>query len=122
MKHHLSFCDIEQLSEKVFEVTVAEGITLDNNHIKIFSIFFLGLRKKPFNILLNDKNSFRISFSGSIEIGRNHLINQIAILNNCPERKVRLDVALEIKNSGGRFSEDKVFSDRIEALNWLNED
>jgi len=120
MKRQLSCCEIEQLSDDIFEMTATEGITFDDSHIKQISSFIFDSIKKPFKLLVSDKNSFRISFSGSIETGRTNRVKKMAILNSCSKRKVRIDMALDIKKNEGDLFESKVFSDKEKALNWLS--
>lgn len=58
MKHKLSFCEIEQLSEDIYEVTVNKGVVIDEKCAAEARIFWHELRKKPYRLLVNNKNQF----------------------------------------------------------------
>ena len=98
MRYQLSFCEIEQLSDSIFEVTTAEGAVIDDKCAKEANDFWLKLRKEPFCLLVNTINSFSFSFTGSIEIGKNPLR----------------------KKTAGFSEETHCFHDRTETVKWLH--
>ncbi|MBU3983908.1 MAG: hypothetical protein KJ985_10660, partial [Proteobacteria bacterium] len=65
MKYKLSFCEIEQLSDEIFEVTVNEGAVIDEKCAEEGRIFWHDLRTEPYRLLVNNKNRFSYSFLGA---------------------------------------------------------
>jgi hypothetical protein len=82
MKYQLSYCDIEQLSDNVFETIAKKGITLDKKCADESWIFWQHLRDKPFGLLINCEIPFHYSFEGAREIGKHPLQQKTAILLN----------------------------------------
>jgi len=80
MKYKLSFCEIEQLSDNIFEVTINEGATIDETCAEEARIFWHDLRKEPYGLLVNNKNRFSYSFMGSQKIGEHPLERKTAVL------------------------------------------
>lgn len=120
MRYQLSFCEIEQLSDNTFEVTTAEGAVIDDKCAKEANDFWQKLRKEPFSILVNTKNSFSFSFTGSIEIGKNPLREKTAILLSNKKTKGEVAITADLKKSVNFFEETRCFHDRAEAIKWLN--
>lgn len=88
MKYTLSFCDIIQIADNIFETIDREGITIDKECADDAWKFWDGLRKKPFGLLVNCKNSYSFSFEGAREIGTHPLQKNTAILvNNATQQK-----------------------------------
>jgi len=54
MKYKLSFCEIEQLSDEIFEVTVNEGAVIDEKCAEEGRIFWHDLRTEPYRLLVNN--------------------------------------------------------------------
>jgi hypothetical protein len=121
MKHHLSFCDIEQLSHNVFETTAKNGITLDKKCADESWIFWQHVRDKPFGLLINCKIAFHYSFEGAREIGKHPLQQKTAILLNNDELDTEMKMTIDIKNSTGDDTPRQFFSNRNEAIEWLSE-
>ncbi|MGB5992742.1 MAG: hypothetical protein WBG61_10500, partial [Desulfobacterales bacterium] len=61
IKYNLSFCEIEQLSDNVFEVTINEGAIIDEKCAEEARIFWHDLRKEPYGLLVNNKNRFSLA-------------------------------------------------------------
>jgi hypothetical protein len=121
MRHHLSFCDIEQLSDNVFETIAKNGITLDKKCADENWIFWQHVRDKPFGLLINCKIAFHYSFEGAREIGKHPLQQKTAILLNNDELDTEMKMAIDIKNSTGDDTLHQFFSNRNEAIEWLSE-
>jgi len=121
MKHQLPYCEIEQLSENVFEITPKEGTIVDRNNLDDLHCFWNKLRSKPFGLLVNCENQFSRSFEGSRDMGKHPLTKKIAFLCSEDDRhsKRQLDLTQQIKKMDGHFWNHKVFSDRNEAIEWL---
>ncbi|MDF1553991.1 MAG: hypothetical protein P1P84_13055 [Deferrisomatales bacterium] len=119
MKYKLSFCEIEQLSDNIFEVTINEGVTIDEKCALEAEKFWHDLRKEPYRLLVNNKNKFSYSFMGSQKIGEHSLEQKTAVLVNDPISKYQMMEVLELKNMFGNATNRKVFQDRKEAMKWL---
>lgn len=122
MKYQLSFCEIEQLSENVFETIAKEGIVLDKNCADEAWNFWNELRDKAFVLLVNCKNKYRHSFRGSREIGRHPLQQKTAILLNNAELEIEMKTVIEIKKlMEENYTQNQFFTDREEAIKWLSD-
>ena len=121
MRYQLSFCEIEQLSDNIFEVTTAEGAVIDDICAKEANDFWLKLRKKPFCLLVNNINSFSFSFTGSIEIGKNPLRKKTAILLNNKKTENQVATTLDLKKTANFSEETRCFNDRTKAIEWLKD-
>lgn len=120
MKYQLSFCEIEQLSDNIFEVTVNEGATIDENCAAEARIFWHELRKEPYGLLVNNKNRFSYSFTGSQKIGAHSLERKTAVLIDDEISDNKMPTVMELKKLAGDDLENKkVFQDRDEAIKWL---
>ena len=119
MRYKLSFCEIEQLSNNIFEVTINAGAIIDEKCAKEAEIFWLNLRTEPYGLLVNNKNRFRYSFLGSQKIGEHSLERKTAVLINDPLSKEQITTVLDLKKMAGNAENRKVFQDRDEAIKWL---
>lgn len=116
MRYKLSFCEVEQLSENVFEVTVNEGVTIDEKCAKEAELFWQKTRTEPFGILLNNNNNFSFSFLGSKKIGEHALEQKTAVLVSDSTSKDQMSTVHALK----KFPPNrKAFTDREEAIKWL---
>lgn len=120
MKYQLSFCEIEQLSDNIFEITTAEGAVIDDKCAKEANDFWLKLRKDPFCLLVNNDNTFSFSFTGSMVIGENPLRKKTAILLNNKKTKAGVSMTLDLKKSVNPSEDTRCFHDRAEAMEWLS--
>ena len=119
MKYKLSFCEIEQLSDNIFEVTVNEGSIIDNDCSEEALIFWKKLRTKPYRLLVNNKNRFSYSFVGGRNIGAHPLEERTAILLDDESLNTYNDTVKKIKSLEGDWGHKKNFQDREEAIKWL---
>lgn len=119
MKYKLSFCEIEQLSDNIFEVTIKEGAIIDGKCALEAEKFWHDLRKEPYRLLVNNKNKFSYSFMGSQKIGEHSLEQKTAVLINDPRTEGQMKEVLELKKMYGSAANRKVFEDRNEAIKWL---
>ena len=121
MKHYLSYCEIEQLSDNVFEVIVKKGIVIDKKCIEEGWNFWTNLRDKPFGLLVNSKNTYTHSFVGSQYVGKHPLQRKTAILCNNPELLLEIERVIEVKKMVGNYIYHRVFTNREEAIEWLSD-
>ena len=123
MKYQLSYGEIEQLADNIFEITPKKGIIVYKNIIDEGRDFWNNLRDNPFGLLINCKNKFSRSFEGSRDMGKYPLQQKTAFLfgKDDTESTKQLETTLEIKQMSGVFFYHKVFSDRDEAVKWLSD-
>lgn len=119
MKYKLSFCEIEQLSDNIFEVTINAGVSIDEACAEEAEVFWRNLRTKPYGLLVNNKNSFSYSFLGSKKIGEHSLERKTAVVVGDPISEAQMSTVLNLKKMFGNATNRKVFDDRDEALKWL---
>ena len=119
MKYKLSFCEIEQLSDNIFEVTINEGVTIDEQCAEEAQIFWHDLRKEPYGLFVNNKNRFSYSFMGAQKIGDHPLERKTAVLIDDKLSKNQMSTVMELKKMTGNVENRKIFQDRDEAIKWL---
>ncbi|MDH3575935.1 MAG: hypothetical protein OET57_11625 [Desulfobacteraceae bacterium] len=119
MKYKLSFCEIEQLSDNIFEVTINEGVTIDEQCAEEAQIFWHDLRKEPYGLFVNNKNRFSYSFMGAQKIGDHSLERKTAVLIDDKLSKNQMSTVMELKKMTGNVENRKIFQDRDEAIKWL---
>jgi len=119
MKYKLSFCEIEQLSDNIFEVTINEGVIIDEVFALEAEKFWHALIKKPYRLLVNNNNNFSYSFMGSQKIGEHLLEEKTAVLIDDPITEEQLKIVLDLKKMSGNAANRMIFHDRDEAIKWL---
>jgi len=119
MNYKLSFCEIEQLSDNIFEVTINAGAVIDEECAEEAEKFWYSLRSMPYGLLVNNKNKFSYSFMGSQKIGEHSLERKTAVLIGNPISNDQMSMVLELKKISGNAENRKVFHDREEAIKWL---
>jgi len=121
MKYRLSFCQIEQLSDNVFETIPKESIVLDKKCVDEIWSHWDKIRDKPFGLLVNAKNRYTHSVEGARYVGKHPLQRKTAILCTNLELKKEIEKVIKIKKMGGNYIYHKVFSKRDEAIKWLSD-
>ena len=119
MNWKLSFCEIEQLSDNIFEVTVNEGHVIDEKSAEEARLFWHNLRKEPYNLLVNNKNNFSYSFIGMQEIASQPLERKTAVLLDEEILIKEISMVVDLEKMLGNVENKKVFQDREEAIKWL---
>ena len=119
MNWKLSFCEIEQLSDNIFEVTVNEGHVIDEKCAEEARLFWHNLRQEPYNLLVNNKNRFSYSFIGMQEIASQALERKTAILLDEEILIKEMSMVTNLEKMLGNVKNRKVFQDREEAIKWL---
>lgn len=119
MKYKLSFCEIEQFSDDIFEVTILEGATIDEKNAAEAERFWQELRNEPYSLLVNNRNHFSYSFLGAQKIGEHSLEKKTAILIDNPISESQMATVRGLKQMAGRWDNRRVFHDRKEAMKWL---
>ncbi len=122
MKYQLSNCEIEQLSDNVFETTPKEGIVVDKKCASECHDLWDDIRDKPFGLLINCKNSFSLSLDGCLDIGKHPLQQKTAIFcGSISELEMKGRTTSQIKEAGHSWNDYKMFSDRDEAIKWFSD-
>ena len=119
MKYTLSFCEIKQLSDDIFEVTINEGAIIDDKCALEAQEFWHHLRNDPYRLLVNNKNTFSYSFLGAQKIGDHSLEQKTAIMVGNPVSKEQVLTVKNLKKMAGNWQNRKIFQDREEAIRWL---
>lgn len=120
MKYELSFCEITQLSDNIFESVDKEGIVIDKKCSYENYQFWDELRSEPFGLLINCKNLYSITFQGAQTLGSHKLQYKTATLLTNSSQATAMKTFLSIKESIGiPYKNHKFFTDRNEALEWL---
>ncbi len=120
MKYSLSFCEITQLSESVFEAVEHEDMVIDGPCAVESWNFWNKLRTEPFGLLVHC-NELPLSFVGAQKIGDHPLQKLTALVLKKPEQEEKIGLVMDIKEEIGTPIDFKVFYDREEALTWLEE-
>jgi len=119
MKYKLSFCEIEQLSDEIFEVTVNEGAVIDEKCAEEGRIFWHDLRTEPYRLLVNNKNRFSYSFLGAQKIGAHSLEQKTAVLIGDEISEGQMSTVMTLKKMTEDTENKRVFQERDEAIKWL---
>ena len=120
MNHQLSCCEIEQLSENVFEKIPKPDIVIDRNCANESWIFWHHLRKAPFGLLVNFDDPYYHTSLGSREILTHPLQQKTAILLNNAELETEFKKIVKKKEVAGDYTHYKIFTDRDNAIDWLS--
>ena len=121
MKYRLSFCEIEQLSDDIFEVSINEGAVIDENSAEEARDFWHELRTEPYRLLVNNKNKFSYSFLGAQRIGEHSLEERTAVIVDESALNIYKSTVLRLKKMAGNPENRRVFGDRDAAIKWLEE-
>lgn len=125
MKHSLSFCEVTQISDYIYEAIDNEGVVIDAECAREVWDFWSELRQEPFGLLVHCKNSFSVSFEGAQNVASHPLQQKTAILV-CDKRQIhQIKTVMSIKETLGHDDDHKVFyggeSAREEAIEWLSQ-
>ena len=121
MKYRLSFCEIEQLSDDIFEGSINEGAVIDENSAEEARDFWHELRTEPYRLLVNNKNKFSYSFLGAQRIGEHSLEERTAVIVDESALNIYKSTVLRLKKMAGNPENRRVFGDRDAAIKWLEE-
>jgi hypothetical protein len=123
MKYQLTNCEIEQLSNNVFQTTPKEGIVVDKKCVSECWALWDDIRDEPFGLLINCKNSFSLSFEGRWKISKHPLQQKTAIFcDNIVELETKFRTTAQIKeNMGHSWDNYRMFSSRDHAIKWLSD-
>jgi hypothetical protein len=112
----LSFCGIRKIDDYTVEVISDYGVEVGAAEIKEYHAFFDTL-PHPVGLLVNRVNDYSYSFDAQAKVATHKNMAAVAILVLEPEKKpaAEFDVSvIEYK------SPMQIFTNRSEALSWLN--
>ncbi|MCF8057044.1 MAG: hypothetical protein K9K37_10445 [Desulfocapsa sp.] len=118
MKYSLSFCNITQITDNIFEVFENKNVTIDKECADESWKFWDELRTEPFSLLVHC-SEIPLSFQGAQEIGRHPLHQKVALFIDTPGQEQKLEVVMDVKKMIGTPLRYNVFYDREKAMEWL---
>jgi hypothetical protein len=123
MKYQLSNCEIEQLSDSIFEATPKEGIVVDKKCVDECWKHWDDTQQEQFGLLINCKHAFSFSFEGARDIYNHPLQQKTAIFVDKKdyESQENITFILRVKETSGLFLNCEIFTDRDEAIEWLSD-
>lgn len=116
--HELPFSKIILLSDSIAEVIINEGVELDEAMVDQYHEFLLKHLSAPFCLLINKINSYSYSFAAQINLATLKEINAMAIVTYSTAAELATN---NLATAVPREVEWnlKMFSNRENALNWL---
>ncbi len=115
--HELSFAKIVILREDIAEVIVNDGVEMDRAMTEEYHDFLLSNLRHPFSLLINKVNSYTYTFDAQINLATLKEINAMAIISyNRITKKSTENLASRPRAVDWNL---KIFSNRDEALTWL---
>jgi hypothetical protein len=94
MKHKLSFCTVNMLSDAVAEVIVNSGLEISLEMAEELEAFFNEHFTQPFGVLINKINHYHYAFEAKLSIGSHEHLKAIAVVNYSDKsEKVTDDIA-----------------------------
>lgn len=120
MKYSLSFCEITQLSENIFEAIENEDVTIDGTCVMESWNFWNTLRTEPFGLLVHC-SEIPLSFLGAQKIGDHPLQQKTALLLRKVSQEKKIEHVMDVKETIGTPIRYKIFYEREKALEWLSD-
>jgi hypothetical protein len=120
MKYSLSFCEIIQLSENIFEAIENEDVVIDGQCVTESWNFWNQLRTEPFGLLVHC-SEIPLSFLGAQKIGNHPLQQKTALLLRKVSQEEKIAQVMDIKEVIGTPIRHQIFYDREQALEWLKD-
>ena len=116
--HELPFAKIIILSDSIAEVIINENVEMTLAMVEHYHEFLLSHLVSPFSLLINKVNNYTYSFDAQINLATLNEINVMAVVAYTRSTKISTEY---LKTSVPRKKDWnlKIYSDREEALNWL---
>lgn len=116
--YELPFAKIIILSDSIAEVIINEDIEMTLPMVKTYHEFLLSRLVSPFSLLINKVNTYTYDFDAQLNIANLDEINAMAVVAYSRVTKISTEY---LKSSVPREVDWnlKIFSDRSEALRWL---
>ena len=115
--YKLSFGTIITINNHLAEVIIDEGIEMDEHLVDAYHDFLLSHLKAPFSLLINKKNSYSYTFEAQKIIANLEEIDNMAVLVGTLGSTLATKTIISLKER----ENIKIFVDRVEALDWLND-
>lgn len=115
--YKLSFGTIITINNHLAEVIIDEGIEMDEHLVDAYHDFLLSHLKAPFSLLINKKNSYSYTFEAQKVIANLKEIDNMAVLVGTLGSTLATKTIISLKER----ENIRMFVDREEALDWLNE-
>ncbi len=115
--YKLSFGTIITINNHLAEVIIDEGIEMDEHLVDAYHDFLLSHLKAPFSLLINKKNSYSYTFEAQKIIANLEEIDNMAVLVGTLGSTLATKTIISLKER----KNIKIFVDRVEALDWLND-
>ncbi|WP_019028176.1 STAS/SEC14 domain-containing protein [Colwellia piezophila] len=116
--HQISFAQIRVLRRDLAEITVDSGVDIDLNMVDEIHRYLLSLFNQSFSLLINKTNSYSTQLDALIQFGNLATLDRIAVFAPNKLAKMSADFSATIPSSAALTID--VFTDREEALAWLN--
>lgn len=101
MKHELSFCTINILSDSIAEVIVNNDVEVSLEMVDEYEIFFAEHFSQPFGLLINKINHYHFAFEAKLSIGSDENLKAIAVIDyNQASQLITEDIAQTRKIDG----------------------
>ena len=118
--HRVSFAQVKTLTNTLGEIIVDQGVDIDTTMVKELHLALSNLFPASFSLLINKKNSYSTQLDALILFGQLETINKIAVFAPNSLAKLSADFAATIPSSAELDIE--VFTEKEDALAWLNQD
>lgn len=115
--YKLSFGTIISINNHLAEVIIDEGIEMDEHLVDAYHDFLLSHFKAPFSLLINKKNSYSYTFEAQKIIANLEEIHKMAVLVGTLGSTLATKTIISLKER----ENIKIFVDREEALDWIND-
>jgi len=124
MKHKLSFCSINRISDCIAEVIVNKNVEISLEMVEEYEVFLAELFTNNFGLLINKVHHYNFAFEAKLSIGSHNNLQAIAVVDyNKNSLLITEDIANVRKIDGWNL---KSFSGLDlgwqEALNWLEKE
>jgi len=115
--HKFSFGVIEVIQENLAEITVNGGVDIDVEMVDELHHLMLTIFSHSFSLLINKSNSYSTQLVALDKFGKLPQIKKIAVFAPNKMAQLSADFAANIPSSA--VLDIKVFTDKEEALTWL---
>jgi len=117
--HTLSFCTIIIRNPQLAEVIVTEGEAISETHVHEYHSFLLNNLSAPFSLLVNKIHPYTYTFEAQKIIGQLKEIKAMAIVAPTSGSLLSTKILLQVNKEVNDVI--KIFNDRDQALNWLEQ-
>jgi len=116
--YELPFAKIILLREDLAEVIINEGVEMDVAMVDQFHDFLLSHLSAPFFLLINKIHSYTYDFEAQLKLGTLKELNAIAVVAYTRMTKLTTETVASLPRDVKWNL--KIFTNRDEALSWLD--